>query len=101
MSSSSFAMSSPRVPSPGATRCVWASTSPGRDGGGAVIPPLRGGAVGNLDVALAADRGDAVTVDQERGLVDGRGRAAVEQTVGRDQGEARRCRRYPGLIARS
>ena len=30
MSSSSLATSSPRVPSPGATRCVWASTSPGR-----------------------------------------------------------------------
>ena len=30
MSSSSFAMSSPSVPSPGATRCVWASTRPGR-----------------------------------------------------------------------
>jgi hypothetical protein len=71
----------------------------GQDCGGAVIPPLRGGAVGSPDVALAADRGDAVTVDQERGLVDGRGRAAVEQAVGRDQGEARRCRRYRGLIA--
>jgi len=71
----------------------------GEDGGGAVVPPLHGGAVGSPDLALAADRGDAVTVDQEGGLVDGRSRAAVEQTVGRDQGETRRCRRYRDLIA--
>jgi hypothetical protein len=70
-----------------------------QDGGGTVIPALHGGAVGTSDLALAADRGDAVTVDQERGLVDGCGRAAVEQTVGRDQGEARRCRSYRDLIA--
>jgi hypothetical protein len=69
------------------------------DGGGAVVPPLDGAAFGSSDLALAADRSDAVTVDQERGPVDGRGRAAVEQAVGRDQGEARRCRRYRGLIA--
>jgi hypothetical protein len=71
----------------------------GQDGGGAIVTPLRGGAVGCPDLALAADGGDAVTVDQEGGLVDGRGRTAVEQTVGRDQGEARRCRRYRDLIA--
>jgi len=72
---------------------------PRQDGGGAVVPPLHGGAIGSPELALPADRGDAVTVDQEGGLVDGRDRAAVEQTVGRDQGEARRCRRYRGLIA--
>ena len=71
----------------------------GQDGGGAVVPPLRGGAVGSLDLALAADRGDAVTVDQERGLIDRRDRTAVEQTVGRDQGEARRRRRYRRLTS--
>ena len=71
----------------------------GQNGGGAVVPPLHGRAVGRPDLALAADRGDAVTVDQERGVVDGHGRAAVEQTVGRDQGEARRRRRYRGLTA--
>jgi len=74
---------------------------PRQDGGGAVVPPLHGGAAGNLDLALAADCGDAVTLDEDRGMVDGRGRAAVEQTVGRDQREARRRRRYPGLIVRS
>ena len=37
---------------------------PRQDGGGAVVPPLHGGAVGNLDLALAADCGDAVTVDR-------------------------------------
>ena len=71
----------------------------GEDGGGAVVPPLDGAAFGSTDLAPAADRRDAVTVDQERGLVDGRGRAAVEQTVGRDQGEARCRRRYRDLIA--
>ena len=72
---------------------------PGQDGGGAVVPPLHRGAVGSLDLALAADRGDAITVDQQRGMVDGRGHAAVEQTVGRDQGEARRRRRYRSLTS--
>jgi hypothetical protein len=70
----------------------------GQDGGGVVVSPLHGAAVRSPDLALAADRGDAVTVDQERRMVDGRARAAVEQTVGRDQGEARRRRRYWDLI---
>jgi hypothetical protein len=69
------------------------------DGGSPVVPPLHGAAFGSSDLALAADRSDAVTVDQKRGVVDGRGRAAVEQTVGRDQREARRRRRYRDLIA--
>ena len=63
-----------------------------QDRGRAVVPLLHGGAAGGMDVGGAAEAGHAVTVDQQRRLLDGRASAAVEEARRREQRVARRWR---------
>src|SRR5439155_10921335 len=69
---------------------------PGQDRGGAIIVSVDRGTGRRVDVRGAAEGRDAVTVDEQRRLLDGRGAAAVEQTRGRDQRVAGSGRAHRG-----
>jgi hypothetical protein len=61
----------------------------GQDRRGPVVSPVHGCAVGSADLGGAAQTDDAVPLDEQCRLVDGRGPGAVEEAARRDQREAR------------